>query len=539
MKWRSNRTDADWQRDCMLSGFNLTHLIPWAFRVWRNREYIIYRDQRLTRAQVWDNLNALSAGLQALGARKGDRIATLLPARPEAIYSIFLPNRIRTVNVPLNPFWRESELRHVLADAGAKIVITQKEWFGQDYPAMLAHILHELPALKYVIVCDEISRFARNDNNNFLPYARVAIPGRAPRAIPARMDDLILLAYTSGTTGKPKGIAHSSATMWGMPLTQNLGHLFHSPLRCLLLPFAPYQYAGIFGAAVTLFAGGKIVLMDRFEPRRALELIAHERATQVGLSPTMARLMLSVPEQTRFDLSSVQRITFSTEPCPRDLAEALRARFNCHLQNFYGTTESMMIAWTTPDDPWERAATTVGKPVPGARVRIVDDARRAVPLGQPGEIAVQTKQMMIGYYNDPALTAQVLDRDGWYYTGDIGVLGADGFLRVVDRKKDLIIRGGQNIFPAEIEVYLQTHPAIRRAAVIGVPDAISGESVCAYIETIPGARLTATNVLDFCRGQIAPYKIPEQVFFVERLPVTGSNKVEKYKLRELARTANL
>jgi fatty-acyl-CoA synthase/long-chain acyl-CoA synthetase len=519
----------------MFNRFNLTYLIPWAFRVWRNREYIIYRDQRLTRAQVWANLDALAAGLQTLGAQKGDRIATLLPARPEAIYSIFLPNRIRTVNVPLNPFWREQELRHVLADAGAKIVITQKEWFGQNYPAMLARILPDLPELKSVIVCDaepdEISRFARNDNAIFLPYARVAISGRAPRAIPATMDDLILLAYTSGTTGKPKAVAHSSATMWGMPLARNLSHLFRSPLRCLLLPFAPYQYAGIFGAGATLFAGGKIVLMERFDPRRALELVERERATQIGLSPTMARLMLSAPDQARYDLSSVQRITFSTEPCPRDLAEALRARFKCHLQNFYGTTESMLIAWTTPDDPWERAATTVGKPVPGARVRIVDDARRAVPRGQPGEIAVQTKQMMIGYYNDPALTAQVLDRDGWYYTGDIGILGVDGYLRVMDRKKDLIIRGGQNIFPAEIEAYLHTHPAIRRTAVIGSPDSIAGETVHAYIEPIPGAQITATNVLDFCRGNIAPYKIPEQVFFVERLPVNGSNKVEKYKLR--------
>ncbi len=193
----------------------------------------------------------------------------------------------------------------------------------------------------------------------------------------------------------------------------------------------------------------------------------------------------------------------------------------------------MIISWTMPHDPWERAATTVGKPVPGARVRIVDEARREVTIGQVGEIAVQTKQMMIGYYHAPELTAQALDRDGWYYTGDLGYLGADGYLRVVDRKKDMIIRAGQNIFPAEIEAYLQTHPAIRRAGVIGVPDALSGETVWAYIEAIPGASLTATAVLDFCRGQIAPFKIPEQVRFVERLPVNGSNKLEKYKLREM------
>jgi acyl-CoA synthetase (AMP-forming)/AMP-acid ligase II len=433
-----------------------------------------------------------------------------------------------TVNVPLNPLWREAELRHVLADAGARFVITVQKWHGQNYPARLANLLPELPRLERVIVCDG----EPGDDGRFIAYSAVARNGGAPRPVTVTNTDPALLSYTSGTTGKPKGVLHTRGRLRGV-IRANIGpHLWRSPLRCLLLPFPPYQSAGILGVVIALLAGGKVVLMDQFDPRRALELIQRERVTQIAASPTMLRLMLSMPGD--YDLSSVRRITFSTEACPADLARALRERIGCHLQNMYGTTETMLITWTTPDDPWERAATTVGKPVPGVRVRIVDDARRDLPIGQTGEIAVQTKQMMIGYYNDPELTAQVLDRAGWYYTGDIGYIGADGYLRVVDRKKDLIIRGGQNIYPAEIEAYLQTHPAIQRAAVIGVPDSIGGEAVWAFIELYPGTTISTRAVLDFCRDHIAPYKIPERVHLVERLPLNGSGKVEKHKLREMA-----
>jgi fatty-acyl-CoA synthase/long-chain acyl-CoA synthetase len=217
-----------------------------------------------------------------------------------------------------------------------------------------------------------------------------------------------------------------------------------------------------------------------------------------------------------------------------DLAQALHERLQCNLENFYGTTESQIISWTGLEDTWERAATTVGKPAPGSRVRIVDDERQPLPVGEQGEIAVQTLQMMAGYYNDPELTAQVLDAEGWFYTGDIGYMGDDGYLRLVDRKKDLILRGGQNIYPLEIEQYLERHPSIRRAGVVGVPSEMGSEAVWAFLELQPGATLTVKEALNFCRGQIAPFKIPEQVRFVERLPTTATNKTQKFRLREMA-----
>jgi acyl-CoA synthetase (AMP-forming)/AMP-acid ligase II len=175
----------------------------------------------------------------------------------------------------------------------------------------------------------------------------------------------------------------------------------------------------------------------------------------------------------------------------------------------------------------------VGAPVPGVQVRIVDEQRQPLPAGEQGEIAVQTLQMMLGYYNAPELTAQVLDSEGWFYTGDIGYIGEDGYLRLVDRKSDLIIRAGQNVFPAEVENHLVNHPFIRRAAVFGMPHTLTGETIWAYIEPQPGADLSVTEVLNHCRGQIAPFKIPEEVRFIERLPATPTGKIQKYQLREL------
>jgi fatty-acyl-CoA synthase len=514
----------------LLGWLNPQRLVDLAFRVRPNSEFIIFRDQRLTRRQVYSRVKALAAGLRALGVQKGDRVATLLPGCPEAVYTAFLPSVLGNVNVPLNPLLGEHELRHILADCGAKVVITTQNWYGQDHVATLARLLPELPDLRYVIVRDADD----GGGPTFLPLQDVMSLGKLLRRAKVSANDTVLISYTSGTTGWPKGVVHTQSRYWGIAVRAASPRLDLSPLRCLLLPYPPYHYAGLFGITVTLLAGGRVILMDRFDPQRMLEYIQKEKVSQIGGSPTMYRMLLSTPGQERYDLSSVQRLTFSSEPLPLDLAQALHERMGCNLENFYGTTESMLISWTSLEDTWEQAATTVGKPVPGAQVRIVDDEWRPLPVGEQGEIAVQTSQMMIGYYGDPELTAQVLDAEGWFYTGDIGYLGEDGYLRLVDRKKDMIIRGGENIYSAEVEGYLERHPLIRRAGVIGVPSGLDGEAVWAYLELQPGARLTAKEALNFCRGQIAPFKIPAQVRFVERLPTTVTGKVQKFKLREMA-----
>ena len=514
----------------LMGRLNPLHQVTLAYRIRPDREFIIFQDQRLTRRQVFARTRALATGLQALGIREGDRVATLLPACPEAVYTISLPAMLNNVNVPLNPLFREHELRHILADCQAKAVITTRSWYGQDYPAMLARLLPGLPYLRHVIVRDA----GDGDGQTFLPLKDVMSLGGSLRQARVSADDTVLISYTSGTTGLPKGVVHTRRRGLGLVGSAARSRMDLSALRCLLLPYPPYQTAGILGIVISLLAGGKVILMDRLNPELMLEYIQNEKVTQVGGSPTIYQLLLNTPGQERYDLSSVQRIAFSSEPISPDLAQALYERMECRLENLYGTTESMLISWTGSDDSWETAATTVGKPVPGARVRIVDDRRQPLPVGETGEIATQTAQMMTGYYRDPELTAQVLDEEGWFYTGDIGYLGEDGYLRLVDRKKDLIIRAGQNVYPTEVEHYLEHHSLIRRAGVIGVPSRVGGEAVWAYLELQPGATLSATEVLDHCRGQIAPFKIPSQVRFVERLATTATGKLQKFKLREMA-----
>lgn len=526
-----------------MSLYDSSHLLQLAFTLLPRREFLLSRGQRLTRGAAWSAIRALAAGLHALGVRRGERVVTLLPPCPEAVYPLFLPWLLGNVNVPLNPLLREAELRHILTDCEASVVITTGRWRGQDFPALFARLQPELPALRTVIVCDA-ERSALYPGQ--LPYAAATRSGAAiscgaatscgaaiaPGALSP--DDLALLAYTSGTTGQIKGVAHTRRRMMAL-LPRAFGRLFWEPLRCLLTPFPPFHYAGMFSLVSALLAGGKVVLLDRFDPRAILESIERERVDHLAAAPTLYRWLLQTPAAERYDLRSLRTCTFSTEPCPPELAEGLHRRFGCRVQNIYGTTESMVIAWTGAHDSWERAATTVGRPAPGVRVRIVDEARQPLPAGATGEIAVQTSQMMTGYYRDPALTAQVLDGAGWFYTGDLGAWDSAGYLRLVDRKKDLIIRGGQNVYPAEVETCLKQLPGVRQVAVVGIPTALAGEAIWAYVEPHPGAALGASEVLAHCRERLAPFKMPAELRFVERLPVTATGKVEKYRLREWAR----
>lgn len=509
-------------------------LLALAFTIRSDSEFLVCGAERLTRRQAYANLQALAAGLQALDIRPGDRVATLLPACPEAVYAIFFPLLLGAVHVPLNPLLGEQELRHILADCNAKAVIVPQRWYSRDYPSLLARLLPDLPNLRYVL----IRGATEGDGQVFWPLQAVIAPGSSLRPVRISPADTSLICYTAGTTGLPKGAVHKRVLgpmfRLGRSRLRLIRHAAAQRPYCLLLPFPPYLFAGMFGIGGALLAGGKVVLMERFDPEEALAIIQAERVTQIGGSPTMYRWLLQTPGQERYDLSSVQRLTSAADRITPELAQALHERFGCNLENFYGTTESLIATWTNAGDSWERAATTVGRPVPGMQVRIVDGERRPLPPGATGEIALAAPWIMQGYHNAPALTAKVLDAEGWFYTGDIGVLGEDGYLQLVDRAKDMIVRGGEKVYPAEVEAHLERHPLIRRAAVIGAPDGLAGEEVWAYVELQPGARLNATDVLDFCRGQIAAYKIPDEVRFTDRLPLTATGKVQKFRLRELA-----
>jgi fatty-acyl-CoA synthase/long-chain acyl-CoA synthetase len=295
-----------------------------------------------------------------------------------------------------------------------------------------------------------------------------------------------------------------------------------------------FHYAGILTAVATLCVGGKLVLQERFAPHLTLALLASERATGMVGVPTMYHLMVQVPNLAQFDLSALREVVTGAAPCPPDLIKAVDARMGVKMCNAYGLTESGMLSFPSLSDPDAARIATVGRHMARVELRIVDDQRRSVPAGQPGEIAARTPYALKEYHNRPDATAAVLDSDGWFYTGDVGMLDEQGYLHIMDRKSDMIIRGGINVYPAEIEYFLMTHPGVQMAAIVGVPGSVGGERVWTFIVPKEGATLTAEQILDYCRGQIAAYKVPDEVRFVAELPMTATRKVQKFVLREQA-----
>jgi acyl-CoA synthetase (AMP-forming)/AMP-acid ligase II len=281
--------------------------------------------------------------------------------------------------------------------------------------------------------------------------------------------------------------------------------------------------------------GDRLVVMPRFHPQEALELVERESVTILVAVPTAFQAMLGLPDFGRYDTSSLLVCGTGAAPCPPVLAREIQRRFGCALHMGFGMTESAgAISISSLADSDAEQAETVGRPMPGIDVRIVDEERRDLPQGEVGELAVRGGGVMLGYYRAPELTSEVLDERGWLYTGDLATIDARGYLRIVGRKKDLIIRGGQNIYPAEIEGHLLSHPKVRDAAVVGVPSAVGGESVWAYIRLEEGAEMTPREVLDHCRGTLAICQIPSEVRFLRELPQAEPGKSQKHKLRAMA-----
>jgi acyl-CoA synthetase (AMP-forming)/AMP-acid ligase II len=375
-------------------------------------------------------------------------------------------------------------------------------------------------------------------------------------------DDLAALVYTSGTTGAPKGTMHTHRNLiapvvasmklreaW-MPkpsiksmvrvakaLRRYRSRLVRAAGRQQTF-LAGMSYHGIAGFEVVLQAlltGDKLVIMERFDPVEALRLIEKEKVTIVIAAPTMWAVMSRVKDLGQHDLSSLLICGTGAAPCPPNLAHELRERFGCGVAIGFGATElGGGVMTSSLDDPDHLQAETVGQVFPGVEARVVDEERRELPTGEVGELAVRVDSVMKGYYKAPEATAEVLDEEGWYYSGDLATIDERGYVRIVGRKKDMIIRGGQNIYPKEIEDYLLTHPKVRSVAVVGVPGRLGGERVWAYVVPEPGEDLTAVEVLDYCRGQIAAYKIPEVVRFLSELPTSTAGEVQKYKLRQAA-----
>jgi fatty-acyl-CoA synthase len=527
------------------------------------REAVVHGRTRLTYAQLQAQVHALAVSLAGLGLCKGQAVGIMLPATPEWIVSFLAITHLGCVAVPLNLNSRLPDLEYVLGHSEAVAVIAVPESPGEaDIAAQYVAMRQRLPALRHVIVVgDPVAGGA-------LSYAQLlaagALPGQpVPQpSAPLSPDDLAALVYTSGTTGFPKGTMHTHRTIiepvlvamrlrdgWSpKPNLRSLALIFRLVLRYgrRLLAVAGKQlvfivavpFHGISGIGVieqSLFTGEKMVLVEHIDPRECLDLIQRERGAAFTPIPTTVAMMLRLKDFDRYDLSSLMIVGLGAMPVPPSLVQAVIEKVGCAVTVSFGTTElGGPAAVTSIADPPDVQAHTVGTPLPGVDIKIVDEDRRPLPPTEVGELAVRVSSMMRGYYKDPQASAAAIDAEGFYYTGDLAQVDERGYLRIVGRKKDMIIRGGQNIYAAEIENHLLAHPQIAATAVVGVPSLVGGESVWAFVVPKDGLQPVTSEIADFCRARLPAYKVPERIRLVESLPVTANGKVQKYKLRETA-----
>jgi acyl-CoA synthetase (AMP-forming)/AMP-acid ligase II len=390
-----------------------------------------------------------------------------------------------------------------------------------------------LPKLKHVMVVDDAVPAGFFDLRAFLDMPggpaidRDALRRRRPHA-----NELCRTAFTSGTTGDPKAVLHLHNTTNCAAKFVNETHRIGPD--SVLLVFLPVGLNwGLLNVLQGVFAGCHVVLQEVFEAEKALQLIEAERVTHFCCAPAHLVSLLSVPDLGHYDLSSLQMITTGGASCPIEVIRAVRARLPGHLLELYGMLEVGFQSHTLPEEDPEAVCGLVGKPLPQIGIRVVDDSGRDCPPGTPGEILTYGPSVTIGYYNNPDANARSFSPDGWFATGDIGVLDAEGYLKIVDRKKELIIRGGANIYPREIEEVLYQHPKVMEAAAVGLPDERLGERVCAAVVLRPGESLNFPELIDFLRDKLATYKLPEYLELLERLPRTPTGKAQKGPLRDL------
>jgi fatty-acyl-CoA synthase len=486
--------------------------------------------RRWSYAELAADVDALALGLLAVGVTVGDRVGIWAPNCAEWVLTQYATAKIGAVLVNINPAYRTSELEFVLNQSGARLLVAAQRLKTSDYAAMIAEVRPRCAALEQVVL------LGTGEWDALLETGRRADRG-ALGAIELSADDPINIQYTSGTTGFPKGatLSHHNILNNGY-FVGELCHYTHEDKICIPVPF--YHCFGMVmgNLAATSHGAAMVIPAPAFDPVATLETVQAERCTSLYGVPTMFIAELAVPDFGRFDLSSLRTGIMAGSPCPVEVMKQVIDRMGMsEVSICYGMTETSPVSTQTRvDDSIERRVATVGRVGPHIEVKVIDPATgRAVPRGTPGELCTRGYSVMLGYWRQPDKTAEVIDAARWMHTGDLAVMDDDGYLSITGRIKDMVIRGGENIYPREVEEFLYTHPDILDAQVIGVPDAKYGEELMAWVRMRPGATpLTADALREFCLGKLAHYKIPRYVHITDEFPMTVTGKVRKVEMRE-------
>lgn len=485
-----------------------------------DREAIYDRTRRLTYRELEEESEHLANILAEQGIQKGDRVGICLPNWHETIIVLFAVTKVGGIIVPFNPKNRLYEIQQIIQDCGPKLCFVSEEF---ELQVGLEAIVSSVEKIISV-------RFEKEGMTSLTELLKLSPPPRKQAEIDPKNDEFCIL-YTSGSTGLPKGVmvTHQNVTQGSWTVATEL-KCSSEDVYLISIPLF-----NIFGLSSCLMAAihkqSRMVFQDKYSPRGALSIIEEEKVTIRHAVPAMFIMELNIPEFSSFDLSSLRAGLIGGAPVHTETLIDIREKMKMDICPGYGLTEVGAISQAQCPDTESRILGTMGKVLPGIQVKIVNDEREPVPFGEVGEISCKGFGIIKGYYKQPELTKQTQDKDGWFYTGDLGTLDEEGYLRFVSRKKELIIRGGSNIYPSEIENILHQHPKVFEAAVIGIPDAVMGESVCAVIRLKDDRVASPEEIQEFLQGKLAKYKIPTQILFIEEFPVTGSGKIQKVKLK--------
>ncbi len=501
--------------------------------------FLIFEDDTVTFGQMETRAEALAASLHGLGIKPGDRVAVVMPSWPEFVISMFAVAKLGAVLVPLNPRLTADDLRYTLRHSEAVAAITAETLQDLDFLQLFEELLAQLPDLQHVITVGEEDLW--HDDRVFQFEDLLSAGGGRDYSAnsPPSADEVFAILYTAGTTGKPKGVelTHANLLQVAGSTADALGLDQDDRVVGIMALFHVFGLGpGILGS---LLAGAALVLQDEFGPAGALDLVERHRATVHYGVPTLFVAELREQAKVPRDLTSLRRGLVAGAPVSDELVKAVQDKICPELLIAYSLTEtSSTVCVTRPSDPAAKRIFTVGRPLENNVVRIVDEDGAELPVESVGEIVVRGPGVMRGYYRQPRKTSDSLDVDGHFRTGDLGMEDEEGFIHLVGRKKEVIIRSGSNVYPREVEDRLQSHPAIRETMVVGVPDELLGEAICACVLLEEGAIVTGQEIQDWCSVTLADYKVPDVVQFMDEFPLTGTGKVQRGELARLIRAAH-
>ncbi|MFB4162433.1 class I adenylate-forming enzyme family protein [Alteribacillus sp. JSM 102045] len=503
-------------------------LLEKAVRFFPDKEAVYDGKRRLLYRELESESNAAAAELKGMGIKQGDHIAVSLPNWHEFVVILFAISKIGAVIVPFNTKYQESEIEYILNNAKVKAAF----FTGHVDENQLWHHFYNASQrsdyLKHLIT-------VRYEHEEALSFASLLEKGKEKSVSFPYLEakDVFTIMYTSGTTGKPKG---AMLTHYNVVKTAEMTADF---MKCtaddvFLVPVPVFHIFGMVPSIMTAAAAkSKMVFIESFKAEKSLQLIEQEKVTVHHGVPTMFILELNHRDLKFYDLASLRTGIAAAAPVPREIVGKIRKEMHCEILISYGMTEaSPCLTATTFEDTDKRRAETVGRAMPGVEVKVVDQkTRHPVQPGEVGEIIVRSPGIMLGYFEMPEKTKEVLSDDGWYATGDLGTMDENGYLRIAGRKKDLIIRGGYNIYPREVEEHFYQHDAVSEVAIIGLPDTVLGEVTCASVKLKEGASATEEELEEFIREKVAYYKVPDKIVIVPSLPMTASGKISRMALQ--------